>query len=553
MWISNISIKRPVFATMVILSFMVLGDRVDDPAGHRPLPRRELPVRQRHGGLSRRRRPRKWRRSSPSRSKTRSPASTASSGSSPTRASRFSRVGIELRLEVDAQAAAAEVREKVAAIRDRLPKDIEDPTILRFDVAALPIMTYAVGSTQPSDVTRRQIEDELKPLLEQIDGVAAVDVNGGEVREIQVNLDPGRLEALSLPLSRSPRNSPPDNLDVPAGTVIREGQNISLRTKGEFQSVDEIENVILRSDGGSTVRLNDVGDGRRRLRGAHVARRGSNGVDAVSFSVRKQSGANTVEIARARRARRWRGFAPVSRSSQCTRSTTTPTSSRTTSREVRRHIIFGGIMAVLVIFVFMRDWRSTLISALALPTSVIATFFFMYVAGFTINMMTLMALSLVIGILIDDAVVVRENIYRHMEHGEDPMTAARNGTAQIGLAVMATTFTILAVFLPVGFMTGHRRAVLQVVRADDCLRRVDVAARRVHARPDAVVAVRALRPARGADAHAHRPAARALGSGLRSRSIACTTACSSWALDRPWTRPRHGGGDVHRQPVAPSA
>ena len=111
-------------------------------------------------------------------------------------------------------------------------------------------------------------------------------------------------------------------------------------------------------------------------------------------------------------------------------------------------------MAVLVVFIFMRDWRSTLITALALPTSVISTFFFMWIAGFTINMMTLMALSLVIGILIDDAVVVRENIYRHMEHGEDPMTAARRGTAEIGLAVMATTFTILAVFLPVGFMTG---------------------------------------------------------------------------------------------------
>src|SRR4029453_18225999 len=122
--------------------------------------------------------------------------------------------------------------------------------------------------------------------------------------------------------------------------------------------------------------------------------------------------------------------------------------------QVREHIIFGGAMAVLVIFVFMRDWRSTLISALALPTSVIATFFFMWVVGFTINMMTLMALSLVIGILIDDAVVVRENIYRHMEHGEDATTAAHRGTSEIGLAVMATTFTILAVFLPVGFMTG---------------------------------------------------------------------------------------------------
>ena len=118
------------------------------------------------------------------------------------------------------------------------------------------------------------------------------------------------------------------------------------------------------------------------------------------------------------------------------------------------NIIFGGLMAVLIVFVFMRDWRSTLITSLALPTSVIATFFFIWLAGFSLNMMTLMGISLVIGILIDDAVVVRENIYRHMERGEDPMTAARLGTSEIGLAVMATTFAILAVFLPVGFMGG---------------------------------------------------------------------------------------------------
>ena len=149
----------------------------------------------------------------------------------------------------------------------------------------------------------------------------------------------------------------------------------------------------------------------------------------------------------------------------------------------------------------------------------------MWIAGFTINMMTLMALSLVIGILIDDAVVVRENIFRHMEHGEDPMTAAQRGTAEIGLAVMATTFTILAVFLPVGFMTGHRRPVLQVVRADDCVRGGDVAARRVHARPDAVVALRAVHSAGGTDADAHRPAVRADGAAPTTRSTAAITAC----------------------------
>jgi multidrug efflux pump subunit AcrB/outer membrane protein TolC len=340
----------------------------------------------------------------------------------------------------------------VAAIRDRLPEQIKDPTIQRFDVAALPISTYAVGSTQPSDVTRRQVEDDLKPLLGQIDGVAAVEVNGGEVRELQVNLDPRRLEALNLPLAEVAARLASDNMDVPGGQVRRDGRAVSLRTKGEYQSPSEIENTILRSTGGSTVRVRDVGtviDGYEdRLSTTRL-----DGEDAVSFSVRKQAGANTVDVqtridaALARAAANFPQLEikPVHADADGIRENV---------HDVRGSIIFGGVMAVLVIFVFMRDWRSTLITALALPTSVIATFFFMYVVGFTINMMTLMALSLVIGILIDDAVVVRESIFRHMEHGADPVTAARQGTSEIGLAVMATTFTILAVFLPVGFMTG---------------------------------------------------------------------------------------------------
>src|SRR4029079_11055966 len=285
-----------------------------------------------------------------------------------------------------------------------------------------------------------------------IDGVAAVQVNGGEVREIQVNLDPGRLEALGLPVQAVADKLAYENLDLPAGKVVREGQNIALRTKGEFRATAEIENVILRSAGGSTVRVKDVGtviDGYKERESTTRL----NGSDAVSFAVRKQSGANTVEISRKVLALLDR-VAPTFPDLKISPIHDDADFIKSNVEQVREHIIFGGAMAVLVIFIFMRDWRSTLISALALPTSVIATFFFMYVAGFTINMMTLMAMSLVIGILIDDAVVVRENIYRHMELGEDPMTAARNGTAQIGLAVMATTFTILAVFLPVGFMTG---------------------------------------------------------------------------------------------------
>lgn len=451
MWISDVSIKRPVFATMVITSFVVLGLVSMTRLGIDLFPEVNFPfinVSVVYPGAA------------PEEVETlvTKPVEDAIAGINgvkrviSTSTEGFSRVGVELRLEVDPQNAAAEVREKVAAIRSRLPVQIEDPTIERFDVAALPIMVYAVGSGQPSDVTRRQVEDDLKPLLEQIDGVAAVEVNGGALREIQVDLDPRRLEALNLPLAEVAARLSAENLDVPGGQVRRDGRSVSLRTKGEFQSVDEIANVILRSTGGSTIRVRDVGavvDGYED----RTSTTRLDGVDAVSFSVRKQSGANTVDIANkveAAVARLATSFPQL----QIRPVHSDADGIRENVEDVRGHIFFGGLMAVLIIFVFMRDWRSTLISALALPTSVIATFFFMYVVGFTINMMTLMALSLVIGILIDDAVVVRENIYRHMEMGEDPMTAARRGTSEIGLAVMATTFTILAVFLPVGFMTG---------------------------------------------------------------------------------------------------
>ena len=451
MWISDTSIKRPVFATMVIVSFMVLGAVSLTRLGIDLFPEVNFPfvnVSVVYPGAG------------PEEVETlvTRPIEDAVAGINgvkrviSTSTEGFSRVGIELRLEIDPQAATAEVREKVAAIRERLPEQIKDPTIQRFDVAALPIAIYAVGSSQSSDVTRRTVEDDIKPLLGQIDGVAAIEVNGGEVRELQVNLDPRRLEALNLPLSEVAAKLAADNLDVPGGQVRRDGQAVSLRTQGQYQSAAEIENVILRSEGGSTVRVKDVGaivDGYED----RTSTTRLDGTDAVSFSVRKQSGANTVEVQEKVDAALAKA-APSFPQLQIKTVHADADAIMENVTDVRGHIIFGGIMAVLVVFVFMRDWRSTLITALALPTSVIATFFFMYVVGFTINMMTLMALSLVIGILIDDAVVVRENIYRHMERGEDPYTAARNGTSEIGLAVMATTFTILAVFLPVGFMTG---------------------------------------------------------------------------------------------------
>ena len=451
MWISNTSIRRPVFATMFILSFVVLGIVSITRLGIDLFPSVDFPfvnIATVYPGAS------------PEEVETlvTKPIEDAVAGIEGVKRVEsnsnegFSRVGIEFNLGVDAQGAAAEVREKVAGIRFRLPKEIEDPTISRFDVAALPIATFAVSSNLPADRTRLIVEDDVKPLLQQVEGVAGIEVNGGLVREIQVNLDPRRLDALQLPISVVAEALAAANLDLPGGKVTAAGRDVVLRTKGEFTSIAEIGDVILRSRAGSTVRLKDVAtivDGYEDRTGTTRL----NGVDAVSFAVRKQSGGNTVAITgriNAVLAKHAPAFPDLTIRSIHEDAHFI----RANLEDVRLNIIFGGLMAVLIVFVFMRDWRSTLITSLALPTSVIATFFFMWVAGFTFNMMTMMAISLVIGILIDDAVVVRENIYRHMEHGEDAMTAATRGTSEIGLAVMATTFTILSVFLPVGFMQG---------------------------------------------------------------------------------------------------
>ncbi len=266
MWISDTSIKRPVFATMVIVSFMVLGIVSLGRLGIDLFPEVNFPfvnISVVYPGAG------------PEEVETlvTRPIEDAVAGINgvkrviSTSTEGFSRVGIELRLEIDPQAATAEVREKVAAIRERLPEQIKDPTIQRFDVSALPIATYAVGSTSlASDRIRRMVEDDLKPLLGQIDGVAAVEVNGGQVRELQVNLDPRRLEALNLPITEVAAKLAADNLDLPGGQVRRDGKAVSLRTQGQYKTASEIENVILRSDGGSTVRVKDVGDSRRRLR-----------------------------------------------------------------------------------------------------------------------------------------------------------------------------------------------------------------------------------------------------------------------------------------------
>jgi HAE1 family hydrophobic/amphiphilic exporter-1 len=358
------------------------------------------------------------------------------------------------KLGVDLSEAATQVRERVSQIRYKFPAEAKEPTINRFDVSASPILIYTARGERSLSETRKFAEDVIKPALEQVEGVASVEVKGGAAREVHVDLDRARVDALGISPQTVVGYLKAANLTVPAGRYDEGTHEISVRTVGELQNVESVRNVIVASaKDGSAVRLRDVAsveDGFEELR----TRVRANGDAAVSFSILKQSGRNTVAVGDAVQARLKLLESSFPKDVRVSLIMDQSQFIKENAHEVEIAIVFGGAMAILIILIFMLDLRSTLISAVALPTSVIGTFFIMYVLGYTLNMMTLLGLSLAIGLLIDDAVVVRENIFKHLERGKSPADAALDGTKEIALSVLATTLTIVAVFMPVAFVKG---------------------------------------------------------------------------------------------------
>ena len=371
----------------------------------------------------------------------------------------FSRDGLSttlviFKLGVDISEAAIEVRERIAGIRAKFPDEVKEPSIQRFDVASAPVLIYTLRGAGSLSQTRKFAEDVIKPSLEQVEGVASIEVKGGAAREIHVDIDRARLDALGIDPQAIEQKLRAANLTVPAGRYDEGQHEISVRTVGELEGVDDVRKIVVATNkDGSGVRLSDVAaveDGFEELR----TRVRANSESAVSFSVLKQSGRNSVAVSDALKLK----LEALSKSFPSGVSTSLILDQarfiKDNAREVEIAIVFGGAMAILIILIFMLDLRSTIISAVALPTSVIGTFFIMYVLGYTLNMMTLLGLSLAIGLLIDDAVVVRENIFKHLERGKSPADAALDGTKEIALSVFATTMTIVAVFMPVAFIKG---------------------------------------------------------------------------------------------------
>ena len=350
--------------------------------------------------------------------------------------------------------AAEEVRNAIGTVRYKLPTEIREPVLQRVDPAAQPIMQLALSSkTQSHAEISRLAEDELADRFRGIPGVALVNVNGSLRRELSVLLHAEKLREYNVSVSQVVNALRNQNATAPVGKVRGRLEDQSIRLVGRIESPAEFDQIVIRRQGDEVVRLGQVAsvqDGFAELSGFSVR----SGNPNVGLAVTRTRDASTVSVANEVRklVKEVAKDLPAGTTLEVTQDG--GEDAQNSLDNVIHALVFGAGLTILVVYIFLNSWRSTLITALSLPTSVIAAFIAVWLCGFTLNFMSLLGLSLAIGVLIDDAIVVRENIVRHMQAGEDRRTAALNGTAEIGLAVAATTFSIVAVFVPVAFMPG---------------------------------------------------------------------------------------------------
>jgi hydrophobic/amphiphilic exporter-1 (mainly G- bacteria), HAE1 family len=363
-------------------------------------------------------------------------------------------VVVQFDLDVPTEQAVADIRDRVSGVINQLPDQANAPIIQKFDVGAAPIMSVALsGNIGPRRLT--YLADKVvKQDVERVRGVGGVDLVGNRPREIKVLVNPAKLSGLGLAVDDVDNALRMQNLDMPGGHFDQGDREVMIKTKGEVKNAAQIANLVIPNPAGTLLRIRDVAHVKDTVADARSASF-LDGRSAISLVIRKQSGSNTVEVAKNVRAEIERLRPRLQREGV---SIVVPTDNSVyivrSIHDVQFDLLFGALLATGIILLFLHDLRATIISAIALPTSVVSTFAFMKLLGFTFNNMTMLALSLSIGILIDDAIVVIENIHRHLELGGTSMQAASSGTNEIFLAVLATTSSILAVFVPVALMKG---------------------------------------------------------------------------------------------------
>ncbi len=453
MWFTRISINNPVFATMMMAAFLVLGLFSYQRLAVEQFPDVNFPVvvvQTEYPGASPESVESDVSRKIEEAINTISGIKTLSSRSY----EGLSVVIAEFDLSVDPAVAAQDVREKVAAVKVGFRKEVKEPRVTRFNPDDLPIVSLAVRSDNRSLRELTTLTDQvIAKRIETARGVGQATLVGGVQREIQIFLKPAEMESLAVGIDQVIAAVRSENQELPAGAVSTRDSEKLVQVQGRIVRPEQFNRIIVARRGGQPVYLSQVAtvvDGQEEEESAALV----NGQRVISLDIVKSQSANTIdtvdnvlEVVAALKKQ-----LPADVKLEVVRDTSRGI--RNSVNNVKHTLLEGAALTILIVFLFLNSWRSTVITGLTLPISLIGTFLVMYAAGFTVNMLTLMAMSLCVGLLIDDAIVVRENIVRHLAMGKSHRAAALDGTQEIGLAVMATTFSIVAVFLPVGFMGG---------------------------------------------------------------------------------------------------
>ncbi|MBP6854132.1 MAG: efflux RND transporter permease subunit, partial [Rhodoferax sp.] len=461
MWFTRVSLQNPVFATMVMLALVVLGLFSYQRLQIDQFPNVDLPVvvviTDYPGAAP------EIVESEVTKKVEEGVNSIAGINALTSRTTEGQSVVIlEFGLHIDGRKAAEDVREKVASIKPLLRTEVKEPRVLRFDpsarsvwsIAVVPDPKTAIGRNPISAVELTNWADQVfKKRLENVRGVGSVSVVGGTKREINLYLNPLSMEAFGITPDQVVAAVRNENQDLPLGAIRSREQERVIQIEARIQRPEEFGKIIVARKNGAPVRLEQiarVSDGAQEVDSLALY----NGERTLLLTVQKSQDENTIAVVDGlqKAAADMQTRLPPGIALQLI--TDGSRQIRVSVDNVRRTLLEGAVLTVLIVFLFLNSWRSTVITGLTLPIAIIGTFLFMNLFGFTINMITLMALSLCVGLLIDDAIVVRENIVRHVQMGKTPYQASLDGTQEIGLAVLATTLSIVAVFLPIGFMGG---------------------------------------------------------------------------------------------------
>src|SRR5688572_3888557 len=452
-WLAEICVHRPVFATVIVLFLTVVGGFAFFTLGVDRFPKIDLPtisVRTSNPGAA----PEEMEaevtdviegalNTVPGVEEMRSSSSRGSSN-----------VTLTFNLEKDPDVAFQEIQQKLSTVVNRLPESADPPVAQKSDPDSQPILMYTISAPKPIMELTELVDNLVVERISNADGVGEVFMWGARTPQIRINVNPDRLRAFNIPVTDVSNAIRAQNQEMPGGNIIEGQRTLGVRTMSKLSEIDQFSDVVITTRNGFPIKIRDVGTV-EKTGGEPSSAASLDGVTSVSVGVRKQAGANTIAVINNVKERMARIIPQLPSDMKVAVIRDQSEFIETSLHAIEEHLILGAIFAAIIVFIFLWNFRSTFIAALAIPVSIIAAFAAIAAFGFSLNQMTMLALTLMVGIVIDDAIVVLENIYRHVEEkGMEPFHAAIEGTREIGLAVLATTLSLLAVFIPVGFMTG---------------------------------------------------------------------------------------------------